>query len=179
MAETILKTFGCYVGIFDLISEMNKQERYYSGFEQAKAKAKENNHSWATLFYFNNQFISRARKGEILAWTLLFGGCFKVRIQIFSDEQDLILSEEQIRHFLGKEAYDLICPSGKIAVESLENAGNPHLQAVLELEPGIYRVGLSLDFDEVGKHEFLESEKEYPENDGPDWFIVMKKVGEI
>src|SRR5262245_53385940 len=81
MIETFVKTDGCYIGIFDLGSKVHEEERMHSGWKQAKALTPSDK-SWATLFHFNELFIDRARQGEMLSWTLVFDGLFKVRIEV-------------------------------------------------------------------------------------------------
>jgi hypothetical protein len=177
MFEAIVKTFGYYAGIFDLASEAHQQERFYSGWEKAKHDAINGQGSWTTLFHFNGLFIDRARRGEILGWTLPYDACFKAHTEVLPEEEDLFLTEDWTVSFLGPEAHDLVCRSGKIAIASFHKLGDHGLAATFEISPGVYRVGMKTNGDGV---EFeLDDDCVYPVDGEPDWYFRMKKVAEL
>ena len=175
MIETFIRTEGCYVGIFDLASRAHKEDSFDKLMDRAKADATNNNKAWATLFYLNGGIVSRMRRGEILAWTLFWDGYFKVRIRTeHSDGSDPANCKPSA--FLNREHYDLICPSGRIAVASLHHLGTPDLRPTVEVAPGSYRVDFVEDDEEVNKHYEFEGQIDYPARDGPDWVLTLSQV---
>ncbi len=175
MIETLVRTQGCYVGIFDLASRAPREDSLAKLLERAKIDANNAKQSWATLLYLNGGILSRMRHGEILAWTLFFDGCFKVRIRIqHSDESDPVNCKASA--FLNREHYDLICPTGRIAVASLHELGTPDLRPTVEVAPGTYRVDFAEDDEQVNKHYAFDGQIEYPARDGPDWFLTLRPM---
>jgi hypothetical protein len=178
MIETLIRTNGCYVGAFDLDSAVHREESFASLMNRAELDASEGKQPWATIFYLNDRLLSRMRAGEILAWTLFFYGRFKAQIGVALGEEESDLDKTSASLFLNGEHHDLICPSGKIAVASLHELGNPSLRPTLEVSPGTYRVVFTEDDQQINKHYEFDGEIDYPVGDGPDWVLTLKKVKE-
>jgi hypothetical protein len=174
--DSLVTTSGFYAGIFDLASEAHAGERLISGMKDAQAQAEAAGRSWATIFYFNQQIIDRANVGQILAWTMLFDGTFLARVDVVSPDEELVLSRDLTRNFLGHESHDLVCLSGRIAVASLDRLGDVGLRPVLEVPPGVYRVGVKVVDHPVGSASSITYE--HAAGEGPDWFISMKKIAD-
>jgi hypothetical protein len=172
-AEMSVMTNGFYAGIFDLASEAHQSERFISGMRDAQAQAEAAGRSWAAIFYFNQQIIDRARLGQLLARTMLFDGTFMVQINVVRADRPLLLSRDLTENFLGREPHNLECPSGKIAVASLDRLGDIDLYPVLEVPPGIYRVGMKVTDHPVKPGSITY---EHAASEEPDWFISMKKI---
>jgi hypothetical protein len=175
MVETLIRTQGCYVGIFDLASRAHKEESFDKLIGRAKADATNDNKAWTTLFYLNDGLLLRMRRGEILAWTLFWDGCFKARIRTHSSDESAPIKCKGSA-FLNGEHYDLICPTGRIAVASLHELGTPDLHPILEVAPGTYRVDFAEDDEEVNKHYEFDGQIDYPADDGPDWVLTLTRI---
>ncbi len=174
--ERLIKTEGCYIGIFDASSPMNIQNLYAAFMDVAKAQAKSNGEGWASLYYFNQQWIDAASRSEILVWIVLFDGIYKIAMDVHPLSPRLVLTDEQKEPFLGDRLHLLSCPSGRIIVASLSDLGRQDLEPAAVVEPGTYRVGLTVDYKGEPDHWFLEDPSEYPSSDGPDWSVQMQKA---
>jgi len=179
MTETVIKTEGCYLGIFDHSAAIHREESLSSIFEKGKADAEQAQESWAALFYSNERFLQRIRRGEILVWIVLADGCFKARIKVLTNGEEFVPKRMCAAAFLADEIHPLNCPTGRIVVASLHKLGSSDLLPTIEIEPGIYGVGLFQDEEQEARHTFLDQEMNYPINDGPDWCLVLNKVGEV
>ena len=179
MTETLIKTEGCYLGIFDRSAAIHREESLSSIFEKGKADAEQAQESWATLFYSNERFLQRTRQGEILVWIVLFDGCFKARIKVHTNGQEFVPERMRTAAFLANEIHPLNCPTGSIVVALLHKLGSPNLSPTIEIEPGIYGVGLFRDEEQEAKHTFLDQEINYPVNDGPDWCLILNKIAAV
>jgi hypothetical protein len=179
MTETLIKTEGCYLGIFDLSAAIHREESFSSIFEKGKVDAEQAQKSWAALFYINERLLQKTRHGEILVWIVLFDGCFKARIKVLKNGEEFVPERLPAAPFLNSESHPLNCPTGRIVVASLHELGSSDLLPTIEIEPGIYEVGLFQDQEQEAKHMFLDQAMDYPVNDGPDWCLVLNKVREV
>jgi hypothetical protein len=174
--ERLIKTLGYYAGIFDVASPANSLGRFDEYMRSAQAQAEADGQAWATLYYFNQHWIDAAARGEILAWTLVFDGVFKVAVDVLPSHSPFIVTDEQASAFLGGQAHPLACPSGRLIVASLSDRGQTDVAPVVVVEPGTYRVALTVDAEQEDKHSFLEDLADYPSTDGPDWSIQIQQV---
>jgi hypothetical protein len=176
MTETLIKTQGCYLGMFDRSAAIQREETLSSIFAKGTADAEEAHKSRAALFYINERFLQRTRRGEILVWVVLFDGCFKARIKVLTNGEVLVPERMSPVAFLADEIHPLRCPTGNLVVASLHGLGSPDLLSTIDIEPGTYQVRLFQDAEEEAKHMFLDQERDYPANDGPDWCLVLNRI---
>jgi hypothetical protein len=54
--------------------------------------------------------------------------------------------------------------------------GNLNLLPTIVVEPGRYEVRLVRDGEQEAKHEFWDNNVDYPAQDGPDWYLTLKRV---
>jgi hypothetical protein len=173
MTETLIKTAGCYLGIFDQASAVHRQESLSSIFEGGRVAAERAGNPSLSLFYIAERFVQRARRGEILVWIVLFDGCFKAQIKVLSKDEEFVPEKMHNSKFLADEIHDLDCPTGRVVVTSLHNLGDVNLSPTIEIDPGLYRVGLIQDLEQETKHEFLDQEINYPATDRADWYLSL------
>jgi hypothetical protein len=169
-----VKTESLYAAIFDLASPANTFGMVQTTLSAASARAKESGQPWAALFHFNEALDNRARGGELMTWTLLFDGVFKVAIEVLTPTNDISLDEHESSN-ASDESQLLRCPSGKITVACLGALGRRDLATIIVIEPGIYHAYVHRNFDEEDKHGFLEKPSDYPPTEGPDWHIRLQR----
>ena len=175
-ATKLIESEGCYFGIFDFVSPVNRAGMWDALFQAAKHKA--GRQEWGALFFLNQSWIDFAGEGALLSWITLFDGVFKVEVRILAEEPKIEFGEEEKEHFLGEGREHLLyCPSGSIVVDPLTRLGSASLCPLITVMPGTYRVGFVRNDDEESKHEFLEGESQYPANEGPNWIIYMQREG--
>ena len=164
---------GCYFGIFDSASPANCSGKWDDEFQSAQRRA--GRQGWSALFQLNQGWIDLAVEGALLSWITLFDGVFKVEVRILAEQPKVEFVEEEREQFLGEGKKNLLhCPSGNIVVDSLTRLGSRSVPLVT-VTPGSYRVGFVRNDTEESKHMFLESERLYPANEGPDWIIYMQR----
>ena len=173
MSERLIKTEGCYVGIFDALSPVNGAGRFDRFMRRADRQAVEARQRWSALYRFNDQWIDAAARGEILAWIVLFDGVFKTVATILVPPPRIAPTMAQAREFLGGDYHPLVCPSGRIVVASLSDLGHRSLEPLVVVEPGTYHVALTRHDDQEDEHSFLTDPAQYPPSDGPDWSIEV------
>jgi hypothetical protein len=176
VAETYVATLSCYAAIYDEASPANVEgfmEREFEAAEQQiDALGKDR---WLTLFVFNERLIDRARRGELLAWTLVFDGVFRAVIEVgepLGPESNLPRLIDNLGLPL---AANLICPTGRLIVGCLSRLGQQQTPAVI-VESGTYRVNFTCDYEEENKHMDLEALSDYPPGEGPDWRLALHRV---
>jgi hypothetical protein len=175
MTERLIKTEGCYVGIFDLASEANSPGRFDAFLRQAGDDAKAAGEDWKHIYYFNQKWVDAAVRGEVLSWIVVFDGVFKVAVDLIPPGPPLAPTGQQVRSLLAGEVYRLNCPSGAVTIDSLSHLGRRGLTPMLTVEPGTYLITLTRDSEQEGKHELLESLSDYALSAGPDWRICMQR----
>jgi hypothetical protein len=168
MIETFVKTESLYAALFDLASPVNRL-----GMIQADKSAKECSQPWAVLLHFNAALDSLARQGEVMAWTVLFDGVFKVAVEVLTPTNDISLDEQEASNS-SDDSRLLWCPSGKLTVACLGALGRSDLAPIVVIEPGVYRARLQRNLDQEDRHYFLEELSHYPPTEGPDWHIWLQ-----
>jgi hypothetical protein len=178
MVECLVKTSGCYVGVFDLSSPVcDEGETLKDIFDRGAGQAREAGHEWAAILFINDILAEKARRREAVIWVLLFDGLFKMRISVAPEPAGEIPRKVEPREFLGGQD-ELVCPSGRLAVASLHEMRDLQRTPAIEVEPGRYRVRLTENEEEYWKHVSIEEAvMDYPPGEGPDWFLTLEKVG--
>jgi len=173
LAETILKTEGMYLAIFDRLSPVNTVGRWDEVWEQAKRKA--GSVADKQLYYFNDSWSDYSNSHDLLAWVLNFDGVYRIQVVILPYEN---INQGDIQEFIGIEGQLALlqCPSGELIVESLYNLGQPNVTVVAKIVPGLYQVQLVADLEEQSQHEFLEDLQAYQAAEGPDWSLYLRRV---
>jgi hypothetical protein len=174
--EQLIKTVGCYIGIFDRESAVNVVGTFDRFMRTATKEATEDQQRWPSLYHFNQQWVDCAARGELLTWIVLFDGIFKASVEVLDPSPVLVLTDWQKQQYLADEPYLLSCPSGELMVASLSDLGSRDLQPVAVVEPGMYRVALTRDDDREADHSFLESLQEYPRTSPADWRLHVQRV---
>ncbi len=63
--QHLIKTDGCYAGVFDALSPVNVTGRLSSFMQAADQEATTAREQWATLTYFNDRWVKATRCGLI------------------------------------------------------------------------------------------------------------------
>lgn len=173
MSERLIKTEGCYIGIFDALSAANAIGLFATSMHVAKRRTAAMGQRGTDILEFNQLWIDAAARGEILVWVVLFDGVYKVIARVLPFRPSITPTMEQTTAFLGQEYHALFCPSGRIMVASLSDLGSQSLEPLVVVEPGTYHVALTVDDSQEAKHGFLDDVAQYPPTDGPDWSIKL------
>jgi hypothetical protein len=129
-----------------------------------------------TLWNFNQRLMDLGTANELVSWSFLFGGVFKVVLQVSSSKLDHELPSdfewEQI-FAVGRLEAMIRCPSGQLLLTDMKPPG---LVATpfATITPGDYRVRVAVNGTAVNGHSFLEAINEYPNSEGPDWVIRLE-----
>jgi hypothetical protein len=169
VAEAYVTTQSCYAAIYDEASPANVEglveREIQASQQQIDALGQDRGF---TLFAFNERLMDRARRGELLTWTLVFDGVFRAVIEVAGPLGADKSPTPLIDNLGGPLVADLVCPSGRLIVGCLGHLGKRQTPGVT-VEPGTYRVHFTFDKNEVHKHMLLEARSEYPQGEGPDW----------
>jgi hypothetical protein len=177
VAETYVTTESCYAAIYDEASPVNVkgfiEQEIEASRQQIDALGKDRGF---ILFDLNGRLMDRARRGELLAWTLVFDGVFRAVIEVAeplgSDESPTPL----IDNLGGPLVADLVCPSGRLVVGCLSRLGERQTPTVT-VEPGTYRVRFTFDEKkEVDKHMLVQARSDYPLGVRPDWTFRLNRM---
>lgn len=173
MPEVYIETESLYVALYDEASPANVAGFLAHEWEAARHDARSSEAPGGfELFAFNGRLIDRARRGELLAWTLLFDGVFRAVVEV---EPEAPASALTVDEGGLPTAADLVCPSGRLALSCLSRLGHPP-PAVVIVEPGTYRATLRRDDAAESAHAFLEGQSAYPEGEGPDWRLRLQRL---
>lgn len=126
-----------------------------------------------SLYSFNGYLVDYAAQEQMLAWTLVFNGVYRVAAELsphYCDESPL-KPIENVGHC--EIEADLQCPSGQIIVADLYELGRPH-PTLIRVPPGRYRFKLTCNGPMEEKHALLEKLADYPDGDPPDWHILLR-----
>jgi hypothetical protein len=177
IGTSLIATEAMYLAVFDRLSPANRLRIQEEAWDLAAQRA--GDEKWQTLLYFNGYWRDRADARELLAWTLLHDGVFRIRIEASNVPFVTEPVEGKEDRFVGQDGGKgfLACPSGEIIVDSLSRLGEVDLCSTVIVPPGLYQVWLTCDCDQVNEHSFLERLDEYPEADGPDWILYLMQQG--
>jgi len=173
--ERIIKTEGCYIGLFDAASPANKPALAAELMRSARARAAEQGKDWAALLYFNGSLADAGQRGELVSWFVLFDGVYKAVLSVVLPHPPLPPADQAAPH-PGGQIHPLVCPSGRIVLASLHALNDSDPAPAVIVEPGTYRTVVHFDADQEAKHRFLDDLSEYPGADGPDWRILLQKL---
>jgi len=171
--QQLIKTDGCYVGIFDALSPVNAAGRLSSVMQAAVQEAAAAGQPWASILHVNDHWSAAMQRGDILAWVVLFDGVFKATATVLVPTAPHAPTPEQSSRLLGGTYHPLSCPSGRIIVASLSDLGSQTCEPIIVAQPGTYHVALTVDDRQEGAHAFLDDGAQYPDLDGPDWAITL------
>jgi hypothetical protein len=177
-AETHVVTQSLYAAIYDEGSPANVK-----GFLERELQASKQDVSARgmdevlTLFVFNERLMERAKRGELLAWTLTLDGVFRSVLDVGATPQDR--KETPLVQSLGVTQLDglLICPTGRLVLGCVGRLGESHAPAIV-VQPGHYCVHFSRNEEQEGKHAMLKDLCEYPPGDGPDWTFAINPISQ-
>ncbi len=173
MNSIILRVNSCYMAVLDAASTVNVDGFMPGHFSKADAEIEmEGGNAADSLYVFNGYLVDYAAQEQMLAWTLVFPGVYRVVAELsprYCDEEPL-KPIENVGHF-EREA-DLQCPSGQMIVLGLNELGQPH-PTLIEVPPGRYRAYLTCNGPMAEKHSLLEEIADYTEGDPPDWHILL------
>jgi hypothetical protein len=171
----LVKTESLYAAILDVGSAANRLGYLTTSLEAGKRKAvRDGLEELFGLFVFNEQLIQAAKDGELLAWTLLFDGVFRAVVQA-APESAQMPPHPSSNLGDGASQATLVCPTGRLIISCLGRLGEVQSPLVV-LEPGSYLISLERDEDEEQHHTFLDSVRQYPTGEGPDWKIKIQRV---
>ena len=176
VAEAHVTTNGLYAAIYDELSPANVKgfiERELEASEQEIRAARKD--KILTLFAFNDRLIDCARRGELLAWTLLLDGVFRAVLEVGEPLGPDASPTPLIDNVGAPLAANLVCPTGRLIVGCLSRLGEQQA-AVATVKPGTYRVQFIRDDEEEFKHTLLQAHSDYPGGDGPDWKFVLNQI---
>lgn len=121
------------------------------------------------LFVFNDLLTAMAREGQLLPWTLLFDGVFRVSVEL---GEDVPMATGDLGSPVATA--DLVCPTGRLVVACLGRLGET-CPPVIQLDPGVYRVTLKRDETQEFEHMLLDAPQAYPAGQGPDWHLTLSR----
>jgi hypothetical protein len=128
------------------------------------------------LWNFNGRLMDLGDAHELLSWSFLFDGVYKLEVQVSASGLDLELPPdfewEQV-FVQGRVEATIRFPSGELLLAGLELPG-PDALSFTSIPPGDYRVRVAVNDAAVNDHSFLESPGEYLSGDGPDWIIRLE-----
>ncbi|MBI2931055.1 MAG: hypothetical protein HYY16_05340 [Planctomycetes bacterium] len=167
----LVKTEGCYLGIFDRASPVNDPRIPWRARRVLT-------HPETDIADFNAFWGRFQDRGDLLAWIVLFDGVFKGEFTVWPEETPREFTPAQYEPFLGHETREryLVCPTGELIIASLRELGSPALEPAVTVQPGVYQLGLTVDATQEMEHEFLHDPDAYPEDDGPDFVIEMQRI---
>ena len=170
--EALVRTEAMYIGVYDIGSPVNTP-----GIAGVAARFAKESTGEFELSRFNQFWMDRELRGELFAWTLFVDGVYRIRL-VLDAANTAAPGVVELGRSLGATAREgfLLCPSGELAVNSIEQFGEAGVGRFARVPPGVYRVRLEVDATEVSKHEFLEALEEYPDGDGPDWTLHLNRI---
>jgi len=150
-----------YAGVLDVASPANFAETYAAMERECKKRRGPT----------RVPFAEQEERGELLSWLLFLWGVYRVSVELGSAQRVASLRESIDRPTV--RTANLHFPSGQVLVTDLEWLGSSENTPVLEVEPGWYSVTWIEDYSRMDGHECLESLEEYPEGDGPEWWVIL------
>lgn len=162
----LIQSEALYFAIFDKRSSVNTRE---AGRE-----------AWGNLGDLQDFWRRQVSERGLLVWMLLADGVFRIAVTVGPPGYTPQIPEARLDTFTAHEGGTgfLVCPSGALVVNSLARLGEEDLEPVMEVEPGVYRVWLELDDEQVRRHEFLDQLSQYPPGDGPDWVLHLSPAAQ-
>ncbi|KQV52910.1 hypothetical protein ASC95_08950 [Pelomonas sp. Root1217] len=167
--DFLVQTRSLYAAIFDEASPVNRSGFLTEMLADAGRMAREQGREdFERLFIFNDALMSLTRQGQLLPWTLLFDGVYRVAVEMGEVEPLAALAD------VGSPttSVDLVCPSGRLVIACLSTLGEAH-QPFIEVRPGVHRVMLERDEEQEFHHMLLDTPAAYPADEGPDWRVVV------
>lgn len=176
--DRLVETSGLYAAFFDEGSPVNRPGFMDAMLTAGKESAQRMGHeSWRSLHHFNDRLMRAARRGELLAWTLLFDGVFRAVATLGSEAgRSSTTSIDKLGS--DAEAADLVCPTGRLVLTSLDRLGMA-TTPMLTVAPGRYRVVLTRDAAQEFDHTLLEGVASYPAGEGPDWHLMIQRISAL
>lgn len=170
----LVKTGSLYAAIYDERSPVNVEGFMSDLLLRAKNDPQANAFGGGgSLFLFNGYLMEHARRGELLPWTLLLDGVFNCDAQVAPSAPQPAAPIQNLG--LDELAGVLKVPSGRLVVSCLGDLGKRH-SPILHVDPGGYHVAIRRISEREARHWFIDSEADYPANDGPDWVIRLSRV---
>jgi len=118
------------------------------------------------------RFVARVRalerSGDLIKQEVVMDGCFLVRVVVMSADTKTVVSEPVTEPRL------LRIPTGRVVIRSGGPEREPAL--VLAIERGVYEARIEWFVDEESKHYDLQTAYEYPDGDGPDGIVTLRRI---
>ena len=173
--QQFIQTHSLYVALYDQSSPTNHQGFMAAELGAAREAAKRSGQENLCLFHFNESLTRHVVAGQMLAWTLLFDGVFTFEIRVEPGRCGASAMNPQASEPLPCSAV-LQCPSGRLVVSCLSEMGKP-VPIAIDVDPGEYRATLGRNEAAEFDHALLESVEGYEASSGPDWSILLQRVG--
>jgi hypothetical protein len=163
------------MAVFDRASGANTPGRFDQLLREARGLA--GAESWAVIPHLNDLLSRLADEGSLLSWVLVFDGVFRVRLEVGSEFPEAGAALP-LAPFVGGTGVhgSLECLSGEVMAASLHRLGDRALRPLVIVHPGRYHVRLRGNEEEQAKHQFLDDEASYPEGEGPDWTLYLRRM---
>lgn len=116
---------------------------------------------------FVSAIVRLSRSGELLKQEVIVDGTFLFRVVVLD-------RDEAFPPPADSELCQLRLPSGTIDIRTGDLLERPDWRVAVD--PGTYDAWVQWSVDEECKHYEIASAAEYPEGDGPDGIIVLRRV---
>jgi hypothetical protein len=173
--STVLATEGLHLAFFDLGSPANRPGLADEAFDIAGRIVYGKYELDGDIFH--KFWAALGRKRELLVWSLIFDGVYRIDIRVCLERQTVGKAPDGKSHFLGDNSGNprLWCPSGALSVACLQDVGSPSLRPIVQIPSGMYRVSSVADHNQQASHEFLDEVEQYRDGDGPDWILYLQR----